>query len=153
MSRTSTRRAGHRPLTKDMLLPMPLARTRALSLEHHLALAAIAQGHGNLDLMVCLLKAVYMAFYLRGKSPAEPDVRAIRRAEAALERCMVRAEGGETWAMLDADKSAIERVLLLHDEQLATTPTHRYLDALDKLNRFALEGLKSPIPAEPQSES
>ncbi|WP_053293371.1 hypothetical protein [Burkholderia pseudomallei] len=152
MSRTSTRRAGHRPLTKDLLLPMPLARTRALSLEHHLALAATAQGHGNVDLMVCLLKAVYMAFYLHSESPAETDVRAIRRAEAALERCMARAERGETWGMLDVDKSTIERVLLLHDEQLATTPTHRYLEALDKLNRFALEGLKSPIPTEPQSE-
>ncbi|WP_332452374.1 hypothetical protein [Burkholderia ubonensis] len=51
--------------------------------------------------------------------------------------------------MLDAEKTAIERVLLLHDEQLATTPTHRYLDALDKLHRFAREGRASPISAIP----
>ncbi|WP_175817959.1 hypothetical protein [Burkholderia diffusa] len=152
MSRTSTRRAGRRPLTKDMLLPMPVARTRALSLEHHLALVTIAQGRGNIDLVVCLLKAVYMAFYLHGGTPADADNRAIQRAEAALERCTGSAERGETWTMFDADKAAIERVLLLHDEQLATTPTHRYLDALDKLNRFALEGLKSPIPPVPQAE-
>ncbi|WP_244137101.1 hypothetical protein [Burkholderia pyrrocinia] len=51
--------------------------------------------------------------------------------------------------MLDRDKTAIERILVRHDEQLATVPTHRYLTALDKVNRFAVEGLQSPIPPLP----
>ncbi|KVK98257.1 hypothetical protein [Burkholderia cepacia] len=146
MSRKSARRSGHRPLSKEMLLPLPLARTRALSLEHHLALATIAKGHANVDLMVCLLKAVYTAFYLRKETPASADDVEFQRAEAALERCIARAERGETWVMLDRDKAVIERILVLHDEQLASIPTHRYLTALDKLNRFAVEGLQSPIP-------
>ncbi|KML57078.1 hypothetical protein VL15_15310 [Burkholderia cepacia] len=153
MRRTSTRRASRRPLTKNLLLPMSPTRVRALSLEHHLALATVACGRGNVDLMVCLLKAVYMTFYLRGETSVDVDMRAVQRAEAALERCTDRAERGETWIMLDTAKSAIERVLLLHDAQLATTPTHRYLDALDKLNRFACEGLASPIPAIPPVEA
>lgn len=129
-----------------MLLPLPYARVRALSLEHHLALATIARGHANVDLMVCLLKAVYTAFYLRDEAPACANDSEFQRAEAALERCIARAEHGETWVMLDRDKAAVERILILHDEQLAAVPTHCYLTALDKLNRFAVEGLQSPIP-------
>lgn len=145
MSRKSSRRSRP-PLGKNMLLPLPLSRIQALSLEHHLALATIASGHGNVDLMVCLLKAVYTAWYLRVETPAGADSQPFQRAEAALERCIARAERGEAWEMFDADRTAIEEVLVLHDMQLATVPAHRFLAALDMLNRFAVDGLKSPIP-------
>ncbi|CAJ3199813.1 Uncharacterised protein [Burkholderia pseudomallei] len=102
--------------------------------------------------MICLLKAVYTTFYLRDQTPSGVDNRSFQLAEAALERCIACAERGETWSMLDTDKAAIGRILVLHDEQLATEPTHRYLTALDKLNRFALDGLKSPIPPSPETE-
>ncbi|RQY93808.1 hypothetical protein DF016_10720 [Burkholderia stagnalis] len=146
MSRKSSRGSGRRPLSKAMLLPLPAAKTRALSLEHHLALAAIARGHGNLDLMVCLLKAVYTAFYLRDETAAGADDGSFRHAEAALSRCIGRAERGDTWVMLDRDKTAIERILVLHDEQLECVPTHRYLRAVDLLHRFAQGEVASPIP-------
>ncbi|WP_321896989.1 hypothetical protein [Burkholderia cepacia] len=129
-----------------MLLPLPLTRIQAISLEHHLALAAIARGHGNVDLMVCLLKAVYTAWYLRAELPDDADSLPFQSAEAALERCIARAERGEAWDLLDTDKTAIEAVLVLHDRQLAIVPAHRFLTALDMLNRFAVQGLKSPIP-------
>ncbi|RKE35616.1 hypothetical protein B0G76_1731 [Paraburkholderia sp. BL23I1N1] len=145
MSRKSSSRSRP-PLGKSMLLPLPVARIRSLSLEHHLALETITSGHGNVDLLVCLLKAVYTAWYLREEIPASAGSRPFQHAEAALERCIARAERGEAWEMLDADKSAIEKVLLLHDKQLATVPAHRFLMALDSLNHFAVGGLKSPIP-------
>lgn len=129
-----------------MLLPLPLARTQSISLEHHLALEAIVGGHGNVDLLVCLLKAVYTAWYLRAEMPAGTDHRPFQHAEAALERCIARAERGEAWEMSGADKSAIEKILIRYDEQLVSVPAHRFLKALDMLNRFAVEGLKSPIP-------
>jgi hypothetical protein len=135
-----------------MLLPLPLARTRALSLEYHLALATTAAGHGNADSMICLLKAVYTAFYLRNDTAESADDLPFQHAEGALERCIARTERGETWTMLGRDKAAIERILVLHDEQLATLPTHRYLAALEKLNRFALDRLNSPIPPLPVTE-
>ncbi|WP_241021565.1 hypothetical protein [Burkholderia sp. Ac-20353] len=135
-----------------MLLPLPLARTRALSLEHHLALATTAAGHGNADSMICLLKAVYTAFYLRNDTAERGDDLPFQHAEAALERCIARTERGETWIMLDRDKAAIEHILVLHDEQLVTVPTHRYLTALEKLNRFALDRLNSPIPPLPVAD-
>ena len=123
-----------------------------MSLEHHLALATIAGGHGNVDPMVCLLKAIYTAWYLRAEVPAGADCQPFRRAEAALERCIARAERGKTWELLNTEKTAIEAVLVLHDKQLATAPAHRFLTALDMLNRFAVEGLKSPVPPLTQSD-
>ncbi|WP_244104831.1 hypothetical protein [Burkholderia sp. Bp9031] len=135
-----------------MLLPLPLARTRALSLEHHLALATTAAGHGNADSMICLLKADYTVFYLRNDMAERADDLPFQHAEAALERCIARTERGETWIRLDQDKAAIERFLVLHDEQLATVPTHRYLTAIEKLNRFALDRLNSPISPLPVTE-
>ncbi|WP_254227421.1 hypothetical protein [Burkholderia multivorans] len=129
-----------------MLLRLPLARTQTLSLEHHLALETIASGHGNVDLLVGLLKALYTAWNLRAEAPAGEGIRPFQRAEAGLVRCIARAERGEARTMFDADKTAIEEVLVLHDRQLATAPAHRFLTAFDNLNRFAVEGLKSPIP-------
>ncbi|WP_198364010.1 hypothetical protein [Burkholderia ubonensis] len=47
-----------------MLLPLPVSKVRALSLENHLALAAMRSGSGNVDQMSCLLKVVYLAWFL-----------------------------------------------------------------------------------------
>lgn len=128
-----------------MLLPLPVSRFRALSLEYHLALATIAKGHANLDLLLCLLKAIYMAYYLRNETPRHSDVLPFKQAEAAIGRCILRAENGKTYVILDREKAAIERILTLHDEQLATVPTHRYLMAVEWLHHFATKDTKSPI--------
>jgi hypothetical protein len=153
MSRKSSRRTGRHALTRDMLLPLPTGRSRALSLEHHLALTTIAQGHRNVDAAACLLKALYMAFYLREEMPAGADKHPFWLAEAALDRYMARAEQGEMDNMPDDDKAAIAQILLLHDAQLAVIPTHRYLAALDKLNRFDAMGQKSPLGPPPDADT
>jgi len=72
------------PLTRAMLLPMSAARVRKVSLQNHLALVALRQGHGNIDLAGELLKTVFVAFFL-----TDPDSLATRspdfvRTEAAL---------------------------------------------------------------------
>jgi hypothetical protein len=59
---------GHRPLTKAELLPLPSARVRAVSLENHLALAALRTAAGS-HVMGCLLRVVYLAWYLREACP------------------------------------------------------------------------------------
>jgi hypothetical protein len=144
MTQKPPHRTSRVHLTRDMLLPLPSVRTQALSLEHHLALATVATGYSNADMVARLLKAFYMAFYLRDEALLSDD-RVFHHAQAALERCIGRTGQGEIGAMPDEDKAAIGRILLLHDAQLATTPSHRYLAALEKLNRLALMGLKSPI--------
>ncbi|WP_080484057.1 hypothetical protein [Burkholderia cenocepacia] len=146
-SKRSSRRNGRPGLKKDMLLPLPTERVRSLSLENHLALAALRSGHGNENQVSCLLKTVYLAFFLRDLTATARDVDQYRRAETVLDRCIKRADEGERWLLLDTEHSAIERVLVVHDEQLAAVPTHRYLDAWKLLSRFMAGTIRSPIPA------
>lgn len=132
--------------TKEMLLPLPTARVRALSLENHLALATVRAGRGNLDQMCCLLRVVYLAFYLRGETVDGDDVEPYRRAEAALESCITRMEHHEPCLMRDQELAVVEQVLVLHDGQLASMPKHRYVQAWERLQRFIASQQRSPIP-------
>ncbi|HHV7525559.1 TPA: hypothetical protein ACUNF5_007124 [Burkholderia orbicola] len=142
----SSRKSGRPGLTRDMLLPLPTEKVRSLSLEHHLALAAMRSGHGDNDQISCLLKAVYLAFFMREPGASESELEQFRRAERVLERCIERVERGERWWLLDTERSVLERVLVLHDEQLAAVPTHRYLAAWTQLRRFIVGTIRSPIP-------
>ncbi|RQG99865.1 hypothetical protein [Paraburkholderia dinghuensis] len=135
-----------------MLLPLPVARVRALSLENHLALATVRAARGNLDQLCCLLRVVYLAFYLREETAAGADIEPYRRAEAALDACIGRMERHEPCLMLDLELAAIERVLVLHDDQLAGTPKHRYAQAWERLQRFIASQQRSPIPAIPTGQ-
>lgn len=137
---------GARPVrTKIMLLPLSTDKVRSLSLENHLALATVRAGRGDLDQLCCLLRVVYLAFYMRGETANSMDVEPYRRAEAALDACIARVERGESCLLLDQEQTEIERVLVLHDEQLAAVPKFRYLDAWDQLQHFIVSKQRSPI--------
>lgn len=129
-----------------MLLPLPSAKVRALSLEHHHALAALRSGHGNNAQICCLLRAVYLAFFMRDRAAPDVEIEHFRRAESVLERCITRAERGERWWLLDTERSIVERVLVFHDEQLSASPTYQYLQAWKQLRRFLAGNSRSPIP-------
>lgn len=138
---------GARPArTKEMLLPLSTGKVRALSLENHLALATIRAGRGNLDQLCCLLRVVYLAFYMRDETVAGADLESYRRAEAALDACITRVEHNEPCLLLGHEQTVVERVLVLHDEQLAAIPKHRYLLAWGHLQRFIVSQKSSPIP-------
>jgi hypothetical protein len=142
------RRGGRSALTKGMLLPLSTEKVRALSLENHLALAVVRSGNGNCNQVVCLLRIVYLAFYMRNETDSGSDLDLYRRAEAVLDTCIARAERGEVWTLLEDELADVERVLVVHDEQLAAIPRHRYLVAWDRLQRFVTGGGQSPIPVE-----
>ncbi|WP_367188808.1 hypothetical protein [Burkholderia sp. Ed8] len=145
MARSATRRGGRLALTKGMLLPLSTEKVRSLSLEHHMALAVARSGSGDCDQVICLLRVVYLSFFLRSETTAgsEPDL--YRRAETVLDACIARAECGEAWALYENELADVERVLVVHDEQLAAIPKHRYLAAWDQLQRFVMGGGRSPI--------
>ncbi|KVD80676.1 hypothetical protein WI89_24640 [Burkholderia ubonensis] len=130
-----------------MLLPLPTEKVRALSLENHLALATVRGGRGDLDHVSCLVRVVYLAFYLRDATSAGADFDLYRRAEAALNACVTRAEQGERCLLLDHELATVERILIVHDEQLAAIPWHRYLDAWKQLQHYIVAGKRSPIAA------
>ncbi|KWO52330.1 hypothetical protein [Burkholderia ubonensis] len=129
-----------------MLLPLASAKVRALSLENHLALAVVRARSGNSDQVISLLRVVYLAFFMRTETASGSDLDLYRRAEVELDACIARAERGEAWVLHDDELAYVERVLVVHDEQLAAIPKHRYLAAWDRLQRFVTSGAGSPIP-------
>ncbi|WP_232458841.1 hypothetical protein [Burkholderia ubonensis] len=146
-SKRMVRRAGRPGLAKHLLMPLPTEKVQALSLENHLALATVRGGRGDLDQLSCLIRVVYLAFYLRDATSASAEVEPYRRAEAALNACITRVELGERCLLLDHELATVERILVIHDEQLAAIPWHRYLSAWERLQRYIVAGKRSPIAA------
>ncbi|PMS21949.1 hypothetical protein [Paraburkholderia rhynchosiae] len=130
-----------------MLLPLSTENVRALSLENHLVFATVRAGRGDSDQIANLLRIVYMAFYLRQETASGAELDVYQQTEAALAACIDRAEQGSPWLLLDSEQMAVGRILVLHDEQLAAVPKHRYLAAWDRLQRFVTGSGRSPIPA------
>jgi hypothetical protein len=133
-----------------MLLPMPVTEARAISLENHLALVTMRAGHGNMDLMSCLLRAVYIACFLHEADHGRAALDFFRQAEQLLTRSIQRAQRKEGWSLPDVDDPdgvILEEILALYDRQLASTPVHRVAAAHTRLRRFMASGQLSPIAA------
>ncbi|VWC49222.1 Fis family transcriptional regulator [Burkholderia lata] len=144
-SKRTVGRPGRPGLAKHLLMPLPTEKIQALSLENHLALATVRGGRGDLDQLSCLIRVVYLAFYLRDATATSAEVEPYRRAEAALNACITRVELGERCLLLDHELATVERILVVHDEQLAAIPWHRYLDAWQRLQHYIVAGKRSPI--------
>ncbi|MDN7671077.1 hypothetical protein QZM22_00690 [Burkholderia oklahomensis] len=126
---------------KVELLPLPADQVRRLSLKHHLALAALCDGRGDIGEIVTLSNVLHLAFYLRVDQDAEP----YRRAETAINQCVARAERGEPWTLTSAERIVLEALVVHHDQQLAEVPVHHYLDALERAQRADVRGGGLPI--------
>ncbi|WP_232445460.1 hypothetical protein [Burkholderia ubonensis] len=129
------------------MMPLPTEKVRSLSLENHLALMTVRAGRGDLDQISCLVRVVYLAFYLRDTTSADADPEPYRRAEVALNSCVRRVDRGERCLLLDQEVAAVERVLRVHDEQIAVVTWHRYLAAWELLRHYIETGKCSPIAA------
>lgn len=128
-----------------MLLPLPTQQVRALSLESHMALALLRSGKGRFEQMLCLLRAIYMAFFLRAPGAPDAGLDLYRKADDAMAECNARADRGEPWRLLDDEAATVERVLIEYDAQLAAVSKHRYREAWERLQRFASDNTKSPL--------
>lgn len=126
---------------------MPTNEARAISLKNHLALVTTRAGHGNTDLMSCLLRVVYIACFLHEADHGRIALDLFREAEKALTQCIQRAERTEEWSLCDADCEILQEILALHDQQLASTSSHRVAAAHARLCRFMASGQLSPIAA------
>lgn len=127
---------------------MPVNEAHAISLENHLALVTIRAGHGNKDLMSCLLRAVYIAYFLHEAEHGRVALESFREAENVLMQSVQRAERNEGWSLPDGedvDGAILEEILSLYDQQLAATPAHRVTAARARLRRFITSDQSSPI--------
>nr|WP_223960637.1 hypothetical protein [Burkholderia diffusa] len=121
-----------------------LATVRALSLEHHAALAALRSGYGSFDLVAVLMRTVYLSYLMVGDVNAKPDPEPFRVASTALEQCALRALTGRAWTVEAREAAALRDLLILHDEQLIQCRSHRYTDAWRRINQVAQAGV-SPL--------
>ncbi|WP_260444750.1 hypothetical protein [Burkholderia sp. Bp8986] len=112
-----------------------------MSLKHHLALAALCGGRGDVESIATLSNMLTLAFYLR----ADGEVELYRCADAALTQCIARAAHGDRWTLMDAERTVLEALLLIHDEQLAAVPVHRYVEVLEQVQHIASLDFGSPL--------
>lgn len=147
-SRQAKRPSRKPPLTREMLLPLPPGDARAISLENHLALAAMRSGHGNADLMLCLLKAMYMTYFLHEAAYGRTGFEPFREAECVLDDSLGRAERNEGWSLPQTAGAIIGDILTLYERQLAFMPVHALTAARARLIRYLASERLSPIPQE-----
>ena len=136
--------SGRTASSKALLLPPTAESVRALSLRHHLALAALKVGSGNGPLLTELIRAVYVTWYLQEAGFGAIDPNHYVEAEQALARCGVRAAAENVWQLNHADTPVLERVLALHDWQLQRTPISAMRDVQKRLTRFVQGNRASP---------
>ncbi|WP_186289408.1 hypothetical protein [Burkholderia gladioli] len=136
-----------RPLSKTHLLPLPSALARRQQLRHHVALHLLLDQCAEPAQLAILLNVVEITYLLA--SPADRDAAStarFREAEAALETCFGRLE--EPGMTLEAaQREAIEQILAVHDQQLLSVPSYRYLEAQERAKQLVDAG-RSAIPDE-----
>ncbi|PMS20531.1 hypothetical protein C0Z16_34650 [Paraburkholderia rhynchosiae] len=87
---------------------------------------------------------LYLAWYLREAGFGTVDQRLFPEAAEALERSAARATADDIWQVSPDDATILERLLALHDQQLASTPVGVMLEAQKRLSRFAKSDRKTP---------
>ncbi|KVS50720.1 hypothetical protein WK39_28085 [Burkholderia cepacia] len=140
------KRMVHKPRTKAMLLPLPFVLVRNISLENHMALAAMRSGHGTHDTMCALLRVLYVLFYMLDGREDTRDLSGLLEAEAILDKSVQAVASGQDWQVDGQGIPVIEAMLLRFDEVIGSVPAFRYQEAWEKMAKFARTDLQSPIP-------
>ncbi|KVD73551.1 hypothetical protein WS62_08455 [Burkholderia sp. ABCPW 14] len=143
-----TKPTSHRskkPLSKDMLLPLTAAVARKKALEHHLALASLQNGNGTPDALSKVFQTIYLAYFVHEATVGRHDLDQFRMAEAAVVDCAVAGKKTDIFEIPAAGRAAVEHILLMHDQQLATVPAHVIATAHARLAQFVANEKLSPI--------
>ncbi|MCO4880999.1 hypothetical protein VOI32_33005 [Paraburkholderia caribensis] len=129
-----------------MLLPMDEACAREQSLSFHLALVACRNGHGNTHLFNELIRTAYVAWFLQQDGYGSEPAVTFKTAEHAVEAALELAHHSGEWVLAEDTICVFERLLALHDRQLATAPMHKVIDAQRRLRQFLAGTANSPVP-------
>lgn len=116
-----------------------------MSLENHLAFVTVKAGVGSHAQVSCLLRVLYLAWYLRDTSSAGADVELFRQGERALESYIERSVASGEWMLQEREQDVVGQILSLHDAQLAVVPVHRYQRAWAQLQVFLKSGQVSVL--------
>lgn len=127
-------------LTRSDLLPMTEARFRAVSLRHHLALAAMRAGAGSMDLAGELLKATYLAYFIGGFDADSHLLEACVAAELTIKASIAHAKMADEWYLDTKHAHYVEKMLCLQDAQLAKLPAGEVNAAARRLSQLVDDG-------------
>lgn len=128
-----------------MLLPLTAAVARKKALEHHLALASLQNGNGTPDALSKVFQTIYLAYFVHEATVGRHDLDQFRMAEAAVVDCAVAGKKTDIFEIPAAGRAAVEHILLMHDQQLATVPAHVIATAHARLAQFVANEKLSPI--------
>lgn len=130
-----------------MLLPLPPESVRKMSLQIHLALAACRKdGCGNSHQFNELLRILYVTHQLQEMGFGQLPLDVYARAEHGLNAALLRVKAEKRWLIDVETASLLERVLQLHDQQLASIRLHDLTAATERLERFIRSERESPLP-------
>ena len=129
-----------------MLLPMAEASSREQSLSSHLALVTCRDGHGNRHLFNELMRTVYIAWFLQQNGYGKEPLSTFKTAEYAVEAALKLAHVSDEWVLAEDTVPVFERLLALHDSQLAVAPLHKVIHAEQRLRQFLAGSASSPVP-------
>ncbi|KEZ03298.1 hypothetical protein GQ57_24440 [Burkholderia sp. MSh2] len=141
------KRMAHEASAKTMLLPLPLALVRSISLENHMSLAAMRSGYGSAETLCVLLRVLYMLFFMLDGSYGDGDIPRLLETESALEKSVHAVASGKDWHLDEASLLAMEEVMSRFDEVVANVSVSLYQESWEKTAEFARSALQSPIPA------
>jgi hypothetical protein len=99
------------PMTRQMLLPTAVTTARTVSLRNHMALVALRQGRGNIDLAGELLKTVYLTYFLCDAESVKATLEKFVAAERSLKSSILDSVISGEWRLSDALCHDIEAVL------------------------------------------
>ncbi|WGS54380.1 hypothetical protein LFL96_25540 [Paraburkholderia sp. D15] len=141
--RVTGNQTRRKPLGKADLLPHSANYVREQSLCWHLALAAFKTGNGNGELLVKLVKALYLAWYLQQAGFGTAERELYLDAERILDAA-ARSANQNVWSIAVADCSSIIRILDLHEQQLLSAPVFAVDEAETRVIRFGKSDKRSP---------
>lgn len=118
---------------------------RALSLEGHVALAAVRSGQGGAVQIGYLAKTIYVAFFLQDSTSEKVDVKLFQQAEGVIDRCIERASNIGKWLLPEEDLAVLEQLLKLYDAQLEAVPGYRLTEAWENFQRAMVDSLRRPF--------
>ncbi|WP_423392703.1 hypothetical protein [Burkholderia sp. LMG 21824] len=128
-----------------MLLPLTAGVARKKSLEYHLALASLQSGSGTTDATAKEFKTLYLAYFVHEATVGRQDLDQFRVAETTVVECAVAAKKTGTFEIPASGRAAVEHILLMHDQQLASVPAHVIGTAHTRLSQFIATEKMSPI--------
>lgn len=147
MSRSAHSHHRHRArYSRELLLPLPLAATRARSLKFHACLTTVRKGFGSTEHLVELASVMYVSWFLQRAGYGDLPLEEFHAAEQYMEIANRRGALENLWCLDKDGYPFFEHILQLHDRQLDTAPAYAIVQAEGNLRDFINGTASSPLP-------